>query len=195
MTRMLARIGHLAVPFAVFAAGALAVGCIVDPGPSTRDDRSVTPAPTSTAPTPPPTTTPAKVSVDVGKTLVASPGDGAGIFITYAGSGHWNLTWTCDTNLSGKSCTFDVSVAAGSVAGLTATPADAIVSQSATNFRVETATGTTLDGASFDTAPGGSIVFSGTINGQPMPSLVFYVSDGKTATAPSDPIELVPNAP
>ncbi len=173
---------------------AVSLGCLVDAGSSGRNDRpsGVTPSPTSTAPTP---STPPKVSVDPGKTLVAVPGAGAGIFITYAGSGHWSLTWTCDTNLSGKSCVFDVSVAAGSVAGLTSTPADSIVSQGATNFRVQTATGTTLDGASFDTSPGGSIVFSGTINGQAMPSLVFYVSDGKTATAPSDPIELVPASP
>jgi len=172
---------------------ALGVGCIVDPAPSGgRSDPSPSPTSTSTAPAP---STPPKVSIDSGRTLVVQPGQGAGVFITYKGSGHWDLSWTCDTNISGKSCTFDISVAAGTVAALTATPTNSIVAQTATNFRAVTATGSTIDGVTFDASPGGSIVFSGTINGQPAPSLVFYVSDGKLATAPSDPIELVPATP
>ena len=168
-------------------------GCLVDPDPGPRCNGTcggAAPVPTAPAPTTP---TPApKLSIDTGRTLTAQPGQGAGVFVTYAGGGRWQVAWTCDTLASARSCSFDISVAARQVGAITPTPTNAIIASDASSFRARTTTGATLDSVSFDTDPGGSIVVSSTLNGAPAPDLVFFVSDGKLATAPSDPVEFVP---
>ncbi|MEO7091996.1 MAG: hypothetical protein ABI175_02020, partial [Polyangiales bacterium] len=149
-------------------------------------------SPAPTAPPPSTPTPPPRLAIDTGRTLTAQAGEGAGLFITYGGAGRWLVAWTCDTYVSARSCTFDVSVAAGQVSALTPTPASAIIASDATSFRARTNTGATIDSVSFNTAPGGSIVVSSTLNGVPTPDLVFFVSGDRLATAPTDPIELVP---
>ena len=175
----------------VMAAGLAA--CIVDPDPGPRRctvNCGSTPAPTSTAPYP--SSPPPKLAIDTGRTLTVAPGEGAGLFITYAGGGRWLISWTCDTYASARSCIFDVSVSAGQISSITPTPNNAIIASSESTFRARTNTSATLDSVSFDTSPGGSIVVSSTLNGVATPDLVFFVSNGKLATAPTDPIELVP---
>ena len=180
------------VPVA-FAAGVSA--CLVDPDPGPRCNGNCSgpaPSPSPTAPAPTTPTPAPKLSIDTGRTLTAQPGEGAGVFVTYAGGGHWQIAWTCDTYASARSCSFDLSVAARQIGAVTPTPAGAIIASDASSFRARTTTGATLDSVSFDTDPGGSIVVSSTLNGAPTPDLVFFVSNGKLATAPSDPVEFVP---
>jgi hypothetical protein len=189
--RGLRRVCAAVVPIAIAASIS---ACLVDPDPGPRrcTVNCGTPAPTATAPQPTTPSPPPRLSIDTGRTLTAQPGEGAGIFITYAGSGRWLVAWTCDTYASARSCAFDVSVAAARVSSLTPTPTNAIIASDGQSFRARTTTSATLDSVSFDTDPGGSIVVSSTLNGVPTPDLVFFVSNGKLATAPSDPIELVP---
>src|SRR4051812_45395863 len=40
--------------------------------------------------------------------MATPPGEGVGLFVEYAGDGHWNVFTTCDTAISGTSCNFDV---------------------------------------------------------------------------------------
>ena len=181
-----------------------AAGCVIEDGssssrrgPSTTGTgapsaTNTTPPPSSTAP--PPSTPPVRLVIDTGRTLTAQPGVGAGIFVTYQGDGHWQLQWTCDTKASGNTCDFDVSVAADRIQNYSAVPGGTTVALDAHSFRVQSTTGSTLDGAQFDTAPGASIVVSESINGTPTPTLMFYVANGKLATAPTDPVEFVPSA-
>ena len=196
--RPLAMMSHASSIFISTAIALFVSGCLVEPapthrGPSPSPDVSGTPAPSSTAP--PPVSPPPRIALDSGRTLSADPGAGAGIFITYQSGGHWSLYWTCDTNASGNACAFDVSVSARAIHGYSASPLSATVSQDGASFRARTVTSATLDGVSFDTDPGGAIVVSATLNGAPHPDLVFFVSSGKLATAPTDPIELVPTSP
>src|SRR5690242_19751558 len=51
---------------------------------------------------------PAEILIDTDATLVSKPGDGVGVFVEYASGGRWNVFTTCDTNISGAPCTFDV---------------------------------------------------------------------------------------
>jgi hypothetical protein len=115
--------------------------------------------------------------------------------VSYQAGGHWHLEWTCDTNTSTQSCTWDVSVRASSVQGLNATPANGVVALDGASWRMRTLTGSTLDGAYFDAPPGTTITLSATLNGAPTPALVFYVNSGAATTAPTDPVEFVPTSP
>src|SRR5262249_36726876 len=46
--------------------------------------------------------------IDAGATIPLTPGEAVGLFVQYAQGGHWNLSTTCDTRISGQPCAFDV---------------------------------------------------------------------------------------
>jgi hypothetical protein len=170
---------------------ALSLGCWVEPA----NDRASRGAPTPAAPRP--ATEQPRLSIDTGRTLHATPGGGAGLFVSYQSGGGWKLEWSCDTNVNrGSTCPFEIAVGAqGLVTRPEASPAAALVESDATSFRIRTTTTTTLDSVSFSTEPGAPIALSMRLRGQPYPSLVFFVSNGGLSTAPTDPIELVPSEP
>lgn len=178
----------------VVATCATAVGCWVEPAPRRNDS-----PPATTTPAPAPTTPasdPVKVAIDTDRTLHASPGAGAGVFITYSAGGTWNISWTCDSNVAGgRTCDWELAVNSTGLKSLSSEPTSAVSTQDATSFSVHTSTAATLDSATFTTEPGSPITFSMRLGGQPYPNLVWYVSDGNLVTAPTDPIELVPTAP
>ena len=171
-------------------------GCVVESSASSNGSGGgPAPGPGGQCTQPNPSATPPQLSLDSGRTLTATAGDGAGIFVTYQTGGHWSLQWTCDTNASGYSCAFDVSVSASAITNYASMPQTATVSQSAQSVRAQTTTSSTLDGMTFDAPAGAPIVLSATINSCATPSLTFYVSDGKLQTAPTDPVEFVPTSP
>jgi hypothetical protein len=189
---LLAPLGASLVMGAIVSAIA---GCVIESSSTGSGSGSGGSTPSGTSTAPAPTSPPPLLSLDTGRSLTATPGDGAGVFVTYQPGGHWSLQWTCDTNSSGYSCAFDVSASASAISDYAAVPQTATVSQTAQSFRAQTDTASTLDGVTFDTPPGAPIVLSATINGRPMPSLVFYVTNGKLQTAPTDPVEFVPTSP
>lgn len=180
---------------AFVAVGAFATaGCWVEPAPR----RHVSPPDTTTPATPQPTPEQPRIPIDTGRTLHAAPGEGAGLFVTYAAGGQWSLTWTCDTKLSpGSNCPFEISV--GTTEGffdLEASPSTLVEMDGAKqSFRIRSTTTTTLESATFRVDPGAPIAISMRLRGQPYPNLLFFVSNGRLSTAPSDPIELVPTEP
>lgn len=50
----------------------------------------------------------AAVSIDEGAELEAEPGAGVGVFVEYQGAGVWRVWTTCDTDVTGAACTFDL---------------------------------------------------------------------------------------
>lgn len=174
--------------------GVAATGCWVE-----YDNTRRAPPPAHTTPQTPSTPPdPVKVSIDTGRTLHVTPGGGAGLFITYDGGGSWKLAWTCDTNVNPRRtspCVFDIAVGTHGIKALSSQPANAIVSKDETSFTVRSATSTTLDSVTLQTEPGSSIAVTMRLENNVHPDLIWYVSDGKLTTAPSDPIELVPSAP
>lgn len=143
------------------------------------------------------TTQPApRLSIDTGRTLFASPGQGVGLFITYNAGGHWKLEWSCDTNVSkSHSCNFEIAIGTNGFGDLATAPASAIVQRDAQSFNLRTITTTTLDSATFTTEPGAAIGLTMRVDGQVFPKLMFFVSGGQLSTAPTDPFELVPTDP
>ena len=177
----------------IFAVASLVAGCWVEPAPRPTDPRVV---PTSRA------------TLTTGRSLVAASGDGAGVFVKYNSGGHWQLAWTCDTSTSHQPCAFDLRVVATGLSNLAVAGTDARLSRNnapTTGFGLQTTTSVTTDLATFDAAPGASIVVQATINGASYPEYLFFVGacrptpggadDCDVATAPSLPIELVPSAP
>ena len=170
----------------------LALGCWVEPA---HQRRGPSPEPTPAAPSPEPTTP--RLTIDTGRTLHASPGQGAGLFVTAQSGGAWLLEWTCDSAVNpGSTCPFEIAVGTtGLAATPVALPATALVSSDEAQLRIKTTTTSTIDRVTFRTTPGASISLSMRLRGQPYPSLVFFVSGGALSTAPTDPIELVPSEP
>ncbi|MGZ3424316.1 MAG: hypothetical protein ACXVEF_43075 [Polyangiales bacterium] len=174
--------------------GTTAIGCWVDPGPTHRNPppQIDEPVPTDAGPT----ADPPKIPIDTDRTLHASPGAGAGVFITYASGGTWNITWTCDTNVSsGRICDYEIAVNTTGLKDVSTVPSSAIVQRDATAFTVHTSTAATLDSATFHTEPGAPITFSMRLNGQPYSDLVWFMSNGVLSNPPVDPFELVPKTP
>jgi hypothetical protein len=84
---------------------ALVSGCVVhvdDDGHYDDDDH--------VDDSPPPTTDPYLAVIDRGQTLSTTLGEGAALFVEYAGDGEWTLWTSCDTLLYGASCVYDVYV-------------------------------------------------------------------------------------
>ena len=135
------------------------------------------------------TVQPMLVDVDPNQTMNASPGDGVGVFVQYKTGGHWNVWWTCDTNKTGETCSFDnsVSVSKGTitnVASMSPSLAAPGVTQNAPGtIEAQTTTTTGVDGVTFDTPLTGEqvpvITLDAKVNGQDNPGWLFFVQDGQ----------------
>jgi hypothetical protein len=158
------------------------------------------PAPPATAAS----TQPMLVEVDPNKTMTAQPGQGVGVFTEYGTGGHWHVWWTCDTNQSGQSCHFQVTVTAASGAianalGEDLEAGDALSQPTPTEIDLVTQTSTERDGVRFDTSPGAVISLDAKLNGQDDGNLLFFVQDGAvdgnyTGTL-TDPLLFEPASP
>jgi hypothetical protein len=148
-------------------------------------------------------TKPMLVLVDTDRTMNANPGDGVGVFTEYRTGGHWRVWWTCDTNKTSQSCSFDVvaSVAGGSldnVAGMSLATSDQLA-QGGAQVEAQTTTTTSVQGMTFDAPAGATITLDAQMDGQRDGSFLFFVQDGKINGGYSgmltDPLMLQPSAP
>ena len=181
----------------LFAGSIVAIaltGCWVDPASNRRPDTTgptVDAGAEDTAPAEVP-----KMSIDTDRTLHASPGAGAGVYITYTAGGTWNVVWTCDSDVSpGSSCDYQISINTTGLGDVSTVPSSALTQRDTTAFSLRTTTTSTLDSATFHTEPGEPITFSMRLNGRPYSDLVWFVNDGTLSNPPVDPFELVPKSP
>ncbi len=129
--------------------------------------------------------TPILVDIDTDKTMNASPGEGVGVFVEYASGGHWNVWWTCDTNVNTSgpvTCQFAVRVNVKQ--GVIAVQADApagrsILNPAANELDLATVTGAEIHGFRFDTDPGAVITIEASLAGQRDASYFFFVQNGQ----------------
>jgi hypothetical protein len=155
--------------------------------------------------------------VDTGQTLTAPAGQGVGVFIEYQTGGHWLLSWTCDTSLTGHSCPFALAVdvisggaglapEGGAAPGTIANVIDQLTAAdgawrtpSAGELSVSTTTTTNTDAIGFDTYPSATITLTVTLSGAENGSFLFFVQDGKVNGGYkgiiSDPLMLVASTP
>jgi hypothetical protein len=141
----------------------------------------------------------AEVTIDPGVSMSSAPGQGVGLFVQYDEGGHWRLFTTCDTEISGSSCNFDVLVSAdpdvliSNVEGrdLGASDAIALNGDGSFNFSTETSFGT--NGLTFDADPGATIEIDMLLDGVAQPRFVYAVSDGVALEGvPSNPVDFTP---
>jgi hypothetical protein len=144
----------------------------------------------------------AEVSVQPGATTTPAPGTGVGLFVQYDKGGHWQLSTTCDTSVSGASCTFDVTVTASSgvridnAKGVSLEPTDSFVQYADGSLNLLTETTFGSDGLSFDADPGATIQVDMLLDGIPQPRYVYVVSQGRSLSGvPTNPVDLRPEAP
>ncbi len=125
--------------------------------------------------------TPILVEIDTGKTMSANPGEGVGVFTEYTAGGHWHVWWTCDTNKTGASCTFDIRVSGTTMTNIA--PEKLLAGDTAqstpTQIDLHTETKANVAGVTFDTAPGDIVQVEAQIGGVADPSFFFFVQDGK----------------
>ena len=167
------------------------------PGSPVADDGGTPPSGSST-----PSPNPLLVDVDPDQTLNAVPGDGAGVFIEYSSGGHWHVWWTCDTNKTQLSCSWDVKVseANGSIGKPAADATSTTIgSSSGSALEATSTTGANADGVRFDTAAGATITVSASIGGVYDGSFLFFVQNGKInggyMGTLTDPLKLEPASP
>jgi hypothetical protein len=159
---------------------------------------------------PNPSAKPMLARVESNKTMNSTPGGGVGVFTEYDTGGHWHVWWTCDTNLSGETCPFDVkiSVGTGAISNTTSEGFDATdilttptVPSAGKDgaIQAKTVTTTGVQGVLFDTDPGATITLSATIGGLYYGRFLFWVQSGNVnggyAGAVTDPLLLVGVSP
>ena len=148
-----------------------------------------------------PTPAIADVSIDPGAAMAANPGEGVGIYVEYAGGGHWNVFTTCDTAISGASCNFDLvvtsdqSLTIGAVEGSDLGPTDSLTLESDGTIRLVADTDFGMNGFSFDADPGAAIELDALLDGEAQPRFVYAVSDGELLNGvPSNPVDFTPSS-
>jgi len=146
-----------------------------------------------------PTPAIADITIDPAATMDVSPGDGVGLFVEYAGNGHWDVFSTCDTAVSGASCNFDVVISAdplvsiSRVEGQDLNDFDSLSLESDGSIRLVTDTDFGMNGVSFDADPGATIEIDMLLDGEEQPAFVYAVSDGVLLRGvPSNPVDFTP---
>lgn len=152
---------------------------------------------------PPPAEQPVTVVVDTGQQMNNTPGgEGLGVFVTYSAGGHWHVWWTCDTNLSGLSCDFDVKMSGTSLANATTQAfesADTLDSSTPDQLVARTHTTTGVDGVTFDAVPGADMKVDLTVSGLRDWRFFFFVQNGQVngnfQGTLTDPLIFEPSTP
>jgi hypothetical protein len=172
-------------------------GCLID-GSATYSTSDPTIDVTPVDPTP----AIAELAIDPGAAMSSDPGNGVGLFVQYDQGGHWNLFTTCDTAITGASCSFDVIVSADrsvvidNVEGLDLEPSDSVSLNSDGSINLVTDTSFGTNGLTFDADPGAIIEVDMLLDGVAQPRFVYLVSDGALLDGvPSNPVDLAPAAP
>jgi hypothetical protein len=145
---------------------------------------------------------PMLVVVDTDRVMNASPGDGVGVFTEYRSGGHWRIWWTCDTSKTSLPCPFTVTATSGAIsnaAGVSLQTGDTVDQPNSSEVAASTTTTTSVQGMTFDTAPGATITLDAQMDGQETGEMLFFVQDGKikggyTGTL-TDPLMLEPSTP
>jgi hypothetical protein len=141
----------------------------------------------------------AEVYVDPGATMSTNPGEGVGLFVEYAGGGHWDVYTTCDTYVSGAACNFDVIITSNAsrlanVAGYDLSVSDDLSIGSDGSIQLVTDTDYGMNGVGFDIDPGATIEVDVLLDGISQPEFIYAVSDGVLLSGmPSNPVDFTPS--
>ena len=143
---------------------------------------------------------PEVVQIDAGQTLTTDFGQGAGVFVEYQPGGHWKLWTSCDTNVTGQGCRYQLNVrprgTLGTVEGVDLESGDYFerYDDGSVSFFSDTDHGS--DAIQFDVTPGEAISAELIIDGVVDGSFFVWVSDGQVVDgAAGNPVVFMPTAP
>lgn len=139
--------------------------------------------------------------IDTGAAIDVTPGEGVGLFVEYESGGVWHLFMTCDTDVSGFDCAWDV-VVTPSEGVIDAITAERLESEDFLEFwgrdsaRIATLTAFDVDGALFEAPQGASLSVDALLDGSSARRYIYWVGDGALHSgAPGNPLELEPSEP
>ena len=147
---------------------------------------------------------PMVVDVDPNGTLSATPGQGVGVFTQYVSGGHWLVWWTCDTEVTGQSCLFTISITPmqgtlSNVQGIQNGAMAVVGGASASGFALTSSTSNDRNQVSFDAPPGASIELDAFVEPSPNENYLFFVQNqrvnGGYQGDLTDPLILEPSSP
>ena len=173
--------------------------CTVEADPPPPSAPSLSPSPPVALPV---TGQAARTAIIVtGELLSSDPGQGAGVFVVYQGDGSWRVSTTCDTAVTGLSCTYAYTLRG--VAGrllepvLDATDGSMQLVRYPEGYDVGHVTTTGTEGLSVVVdPPGASLEIAVWLDGDPDARLIYWVSPaGVEHGASTNPIILRPSAP
>jgi hypothetical protein len=143
----------------------------------------------------------ASVSVDTDAALTTAQGEGTGVFVEYMAGGHWHLWTSCDTFVTGYSCTYDVTaqVFGGSVSnvrGEDLETSDVAGSACTDSAYLSVTTASNLDGMLFDAPAGATVRVTAALGGAIYPDVIYWVTGGVAhSDAHANPLDLTPTSP
>ncbi|NUP04431.1 MAG: hypothetical protein HOW73_00030 [Polyangiaceae bacterium] len=137
----------------------------------------------------------ASVGIDEGATLDADPGYGAGVFIESYGYGEWDIWTTCDTEITGYECQYDVFVSGGGLEFNTDIDLEGndFIEEDFERVHIGMDTDYDTDGASLYAYDGEPLIIEVWLDGRADGSLVFWVENGEIWQGlPTNPTQFVP---
>jgi hypothetical protein len=151
----------------------------------------------------------AELVIDGGAELALVPGEGIAVGVEYAGEGRWSVTTSCDTALTGLSCTYDLIVSTDELSPITDYEGAALDEDDQLSapgrFALAGAfeTDEDLDGFGFTTSPGATVRVSALLYDPEGgwdwiedPRMISWVGHGGVHRgAPTNPVDLTPDRP
>ena len=151
----------------------------------------------------------ADLVIDGGAELVLAPGEGIAVGVEYAGEGRWSVTTSCDTALTGLSCTYDLIVSTDELSpitdygGDTLDGDDRLIAPDRFALAGSFETNDDLDAFGFTTSPGATVRVSallydpeGSWDWREDPRIISWVGNGGVHRgAPTNPVDLTPDGP
>lgn len=151
----------------------------------------------------------AELAIDGGAELALEPGEGIAVGVEYSGEGRWSVTTSCDTALTGLSCTFDLVVSTDELSPITDYGGDMLEGDRLVSLDRFALSGTfetddDLDAFGFTTSPGATVRVSALLydlegggwDWLEDPRIISWIGNGGVHRgAPTNPVDLTPASP
>jgi hypothetical protein len=135
------------------------------------------------------------VAIDEGGVLDADPGQGVGVFVEYLGAGSWHVWTTCDSEISGAGCSFDLYLDAWSLdlPRSDDLEVDDFLDEQGDSLHASFYVTDDTDGVTVEAEPDEPLRLEVWLDGAPDARFVYWVYGGEIYQgAPSNPVDFFP---